>query len=380
MIDRYCREPLKSLWSPLNITKTWLEIEKSVCSTQVYYGGLKKGISITDCDVIESLQITEESFQEIKKIEEKTKHDFAAFLDYCYGEIGDSAQYFHRGLTSSDIVDTTTSYLMKQSTNYITGELYDLAEILEAKIKDDFPMIGRTHGQIAEKISIKHKFNIWAEEVKRHLLRLDGITFEGKLSGPVGQAKISDKVVQAVMNDFGLSPAWRENQILQRDRHAHIICCLANIGATIEKIATEIRNLQRPEIGEFEEAFEPGQKGSSAMPHKRNPIKCEQLCGLARVLRGYATTALENVPLWGERDLTHSSSERIIIPDSFMLVHYMVLSMTDIIKNLRINRKRIDENLKKFKKELSSHSEYLKKTKTKGREKAYREVQNDYMV
>jgi adenylosuccinate lyase len=287
----------------------------------------------------------------IAKIEEVTKHDVIAFLESLAGDVGPEHRFLHMGLTSSDIVDTSLAVQMKEALELILEGVDDLAQVLKRRAMEHRTtvMVGRSHGIHGEPISFGFKLAIWYEEVRRHRTRLEAVRGEiavGKLSGAMGTFAHQAPDVEAfVCRKLGLSPDPVSNQIVQRDRHAAYVTALALLAATIEKIATEIRHLQRTEVLEVEEYFSEGQKGSSAMPHKRNPIVSENLCGLARLVRANSVPAMENVALWHERDISHSSVERVIMPDSTILIDYMLARATELIKDLVVYPERMRRNL-----------------------------------
>jgi adenylosuccinate lyase len=287
----------------------------------------------------------------IKEIEERTHHDVIAFLENIAESVGEEARYIHMGLTSSDILDTSLALRMKESGELIRSKLIHLKEILIRKAREHkyTVMIGRTHGIHAEPITFGFKMAVWVDECEHNIHRLDEaikIISYGKLSGAVGTyANIDPFVEQYVCEKLNLRAARVSTQILQRDRHAHFLLTLAIIASSLEKFATEIRNLQRTDIREVEEGFAPGQKGSSAMPHKRNPIISERVAGLARLVRTKAWGALENVALWHERDLTHSSVERVVVPDACILLDYMVTKFSEVMEGLVVYKENMRRNL-----------------------------------
>ncbi|HBZ01726.1 MAG TPA: adenylosuccinate lyase [candidate division Zixibacteria bacterium] len=377
MIARYSLPEMAALWSEENKFATWLKVELAVCEVKAEMG-----------------QIPKEALAKIKKkanfdadrilaIEAEVNHDVIAFLTNVAEYIGPDAKYIHLGLTSSDILDTSLGYLMKQAGLEIGKKLRAVSGLLREmapKYKDALT-IGRTHGVHAEPTVFGLKLALWYAETVRDLKRLDAAIKEisvGKLSGAVGNfAHIEPEVEKLVCKKLGLNAAEVSTQVVQRDRHAHFLAVLAVIGGTVEKIATEIRNLQRTEILELEEGFSKGQKGSSAMPHKKNPITCERLAGLARVLRGNALAGMENMSLWHERDITHSSVERIIIPDSTTLLHYMLHKLYGVLSNLVINTDRMRHNLDITHGLIFSQRVLLALTeRMPSREEAYKVVQN----
>ncbi len=349
MIDRYTRPEMGLIWEAENRYAKWLQVEIVACEAMA-----KEGL------------IPQQAFENIKKkagfsverileIEEETKHDVIAFLTNVAEYVGEDSRFIHLGLTSSDILDTSFALLLKEAMDLIIRDTIAFMEILKEKALQhkNTVMIGRSHGIHAEPITFGLKLAVWYGEMKRNLKRLeealDVISF-GKLSGAVGTfANVSPKIEAFVCNKLGLKPAEISTQILQRDRHAQYFSTLAILAGSLEKMATEIRHLQRTEVLEAEEAFGKGQKGSSAMPHKKNPIGSENISGLARLVRSNSLAALENMALWHERDISHSSVERVIGPDSTILIDYMLNRLGNIIKNLEVYPKQKDINLNKLK-------------------------------
>ncbi|MDX1971140.1 MAG: adenylosuccinate lyase [Candidatus Sumerlaeia bacterium] len=345
MIDRYALSPMKDLWSEEAKFQSWLDVELAVCD---YYG--EKGrIPAEDLQAIhEKSRI---NVARIEEIEDVVRHDVIAFTTQLAEEIGPASRFVHMGLTSSDVVDTAQALRVKRAGELIQKDIEAMIEALRklALKHAHTPMMGRTHGMHAEPTTMGLKALVWFEEFKRHRIRfaaaLEDISV-GKISGAVGTLAHTElELEESVCARLGLKPAPVSTQVLQRDRHAAFCTTAALVAASIEKIATEIRVLQRPEIRELEEPFRAGQKGSSAMPHKRNPVQCEQLTGLARIVRGNVIPALENVALWGERDISHSSVERVILADNCILLDYMLQKMTKIIENLTVNTERMAKNL-----------------------------------
>ena len=287
----------------------------------------------------------------IDELEKEIRHDVVAFTRCVAESLGPESRYFHYGLTSYDVVDTAMSALLKEAGELILKRLKDLEEVLkeQALRYKMVPCMGRTHGVHAEPTSFGLKFALWLAETRRHIERLEAAIISvavGKLSGAVGNfAHLDPFVEEYVCKHLGLKPAPVSTQVLQRDRHAEFMCVLAQIGATLEKTALEIRHLQRTEVREAQEPFYEGQKGSSAMPHKRNPVSCEKVCGLARILRANAVAALENVALWHERDISHSSVERVILPDSTIALDHMLSQMVRVLGGLIVNEEEMKENL-----------------------------------
>jgi adenylosuccinate lyase len=347
MIERYTTPKMKFLWSDHNRFQKWLDIELLACEAQANLGIIPK----TALPKIKKK--AKFDVERIAQIEEKTKHDVVAFLTNLAENIGKEAKYVHYGMTSSDILDTSLSLLMREAGEVILQDLDNLSLSLKEKAFEfkHTPMIGRTHGVHAEPITLGLKFALWYAEVQRNIERLkraiETISV-GKTSGAVGSfSNLDPRVEEYVCKKLELKPAPISSQIIQRDRHAEFMTALAIIASSIEKFATEIRSLQRTEILELEEGFAKGQKGSSAMPHKRNPITCERLCGLARLVRTNGQAALENISLWHERDISHSSVERVIIPDSTILVDYMLTQFARIIENLLVYPDNMRKNLEK---------------------------------
>lgn len=348
MIPRYTTKEMGAVWTEENKFRKWLEIEKAVALAQADLG-IIPGKAADDITKKSKFEISK-----INEIEEKTNHDVIAFLTNVSSYIGDSSRYLHYGLTSSDIGDSSLSLQILEAIEIIEKKMKKLLDILKSKSKkySRTVIVGRTHGIHAEPTTLGLKFCIYAFEMARNLERLkqarENIGY-GKISGAVGTyANTSPEVETKVCKILGLKSSPASTQILQRDRHAQLISVLAISGATLEKIALEIRNLQRTDVNEVEEPFSEGQKGSSAMPHKKNPIICERICGLARVLRSNSIAALENIALWHERDISHSSAERIIIPDSFILLDYMLEKSIFVIGGLNVIEANMKRNLMKY--------------------------------
>jgi adenylosuccinate lyase len=324
------------------------EVELAVIETQEQFGAIPKGTARQLRKKVKHIDAAR-----ISEIEQRTQHDLVAFVEYIGERAPSQSRYFHRGMTSSDVIDTVTGIQMKQSLELIITALKETEKTLamQARRYKDTAMIGRTHGMHAQPITFGLKLAVWYAELERHQERLKQALpriVKGKLSGAVGTyAQIEPRVEKSVMKKLGLTSDEASTQIIQRDRHAEYLSLFALLAASLEKFALEIRNLQRTEIGEVQEPFGAGQKGSSAMPHKKNPVKCEQLCGLARLVRSNARAALENVALYHERDISHSSVERIILPDSSILIHYMLKRANYIISGLKVHSSRMLENLKK---------------------------------
>ena len=380
MIPRYSRPEMAKIWEPENKFQKWLDVEIAACEAWAKLGEIpKKGL-----DVIKKK--AKFNLSRIDEIEKTVKHDVIAFLTSVGENVGPDSRYIHKGLTSSDILDTSLAILMKEASALIIDDIKKLMGVLKTnayKYKNTLQM-GRSHGIHAEPITFGLKFALWHEEMGRNLARMknarETISY-GKLSGPVGTfSSVPPFIEKYVCKKLGLTPDNITTQIVQRDRHAEFMNALALIAAAIEKIALEIRHLQRTEVLEAEEPFEKGQKGSSAMPHKRNPVGCENLCGLARIVRSNAMAAMENIALWHERDISHSSVERIIIPDSTMLVDYMLARLTGILKGLYVYPERMLENINKSYGLYNSQRVLLKLIeKGMSRENAYQFVQKNAM-
>jgi adenylosuccinate lyase len=343
MIDRYTRPEMGSIWTDENRFQAWLEVEILACEAWAELGDIPKE------DVVKLRQNASFNIERIKEIEEETRHDVVAFTRAVSETLGEEKKWVHYGLTSTDVVDTALSYIIKQANAILRKDIENFVEILKVKAQEHkyTVMMGRTHGVHAEPTTFGLKLALWYEEMKRNLVRFNqaatGIEV-GKISGAVGTyANIDPFVEQYVCEKLGLEAAPISTQTLQRDRHAQYLSTLALIATSIEKFAVEVRSLQKSETREVEEFFAKGQKGSSAMPHKRNPIGSENMTGLARVIRGYMMTAYENVPLWHERDISHSSAERIILPDSTIALNYMLNRFGNIVKNLTV----FPENMKR---------------------------------
>ncbi|KPJ60396.1 MAG: adenylosuccinate lyase [Latescibacteria bacterium DG_63] len=334
MIERYTLPEMGRLWSEENKLAVWLEVEVAVCEAQAERGIIPK----------ESLKIIKEKagfdIERVKEIEQETRHDLVAFLKSVQEKIGEEGRWMHRGLTSYDVEDTALAILIRESCTLILDKLRTLSDVLKERALENkrVVMMGRTHGVHAEPTTLGLKFLSWFDEVRRHIRRLRRVKKEiscAKISGAVGNfAHIDPIIEELVARRLGLFPTPISTQIIDRDRHAQYLTGLAVLASSIEKFATEIRSRQRTEIGELEEPFRGGQIGSSAMPHKRNPIVSERLCGLARIVRANALAALQNIALWDERDISHSSVERVVLPDSSIAVDYMVDTFTQLMRGL----------------------------------------------
>ncbi len=345
MIERYTRERMARIWDLKNKFSKWLQIEILACEAMAEEGLIPR-------EAVENIKRKASfSVERILEIEEKTKHDMIAFLENVEEYVGPDARYLHMGLTSSDILDTGFAVQLKEAMEIIIEDVREFMEVLKTRAEEHryTVMIGRTHGVHAEPITFGLKLAVWYSEMKRNLRRLQSaldIISYGKLSGAVGTfANVSPKIERYVCEKLGLKPAEISTQIIQRDRHAQLFTTLAILAGTLEKIAVEIRHLQRTEVLEVEESFSKGQKGSSAMPHKKNPVGSENISGLARLVRSYAIAALENMVLWHERDISHSSVERVIAPDSTILIDFMLNRLKGIISNLVVHARKMEENL-----------------------------------
>lgn len=343
MIERYTREEMGAIWTDENKYKAWLEVEILACEAWSELGTIPKE------DVITLRKNASFDVSRILEIEQETRHDVVAFTRAVSETLGEESKWVHYGLTSTDVVDTALSYIIKQANTIIRKDIENFIEILKEKAIEHkhTVMMGRTHGVHAEPTTFGLKMALWYEEMKRNLERFNAaaeVIETGKLSGAVGTyANIDPFVEEYVCKELGLAAAPVSTQTLQRDRHAQYVAALALVATSIEKFATEVRGLQKTETREVEEFFAKGQKGSSAMPHKRNPIGSENMTGMARVIRGYMMTAYENVSLWHERDISHSSAERVILPDATIALDYMLTRFSNIIKNLTV----FPENMKR---------------------------------
>lgn len=381
MIDRYTHPEMGNIWTLENEFRTMLKVEILACEAMNKLG-------IVPDDALKDIQ-TKSDFRldRIKEIEAVTNHDVIAFLTNVAEYVGDASKYIHKGLTSSDVKDTALCYMSVQSADLIMRHLENFHAILRRRAAEfkHTVMIGRTHGIHAEPMTFGMKFLLWSAEIERNIERLKQareMMAVGKLSGAVGTYSNIDPFVEKyVCEKLGLTPVRLATQVIQRDRHAHYITTLAIIGSSLDKMATEIRNLQRTDIREAEEYFAPGQKGSSAMPHKRNPITCEKVSGMARLLRGYAVAALEDVTLWHERDISHSSVERVILPDATIALDHMLRKFTNIIDKLLVYPDAMIANMNKTGGLIFSQN-LLIALVTKGvlREDAYKWVQRNAMA
>ena len=381
MIDRYTHPEMGNIWTLENEFRTMLKVEILACEAM-------NNLGIVPDEALKDIQ-TKADFRldRIKEIEAVTNHDVIAFLTNVAEYVGDASKYIHKGLTSSDVKDTALCYMTVQSADLIMRHLVNFHEILRRRAAEFkyTVMIGRTHGIHAEPMTFGMKFLLWSAEIERDIERLKQareMMAVGKLSGAVGTYSNIDPFVEKyVCEKLELTPVRLATQVIQRDRHAHFMTTLAIIGSSLDKMATEIRNLQRTDIREAEEYFAPGQKGSSAMPHKRNPITCEKVSGMARLLRGYAVAALEDVTLWHERDISHSSVERVILPDATIALDHMLRKFSNIIDKLLVYPDAMIANMNKTGGLIFSQN-LLIALVTKGvlREDAYKWVQRNAMA
>ncbi len=347
MIERYSRPEMKQVWSDENKFNKWLEVEIAVCEAWAEEGVIPR-------NALPKIKMAKVNFKRMEEILKETRHDVTAFLGSLQESVGEESRFIHLGLTSSDIMDTATSLQLMEAADILAQDIKDFtAALAQRAIEHKFTlMTGRTHGIHAEPISFGLKLAIWVEEMRRNLHRLNEakkIISVGKISGAVGTyATVPPNIEQIACRKLGIEPAPVSNQVLQRDRHAQFITTLAIIAGTLEKIATEIRALQKTEVHEVEEPFgQPGfvTTGSSAMPHKRNPELSERVCGIARLVRGYALTSLENIALWHERDISHSSNERITFPDSCLIMDYALALYTSVINKMQVFPHQMKKNL-----------------------------------
>ena len=376
MIERYTRPKMGQIWTEENKIRKWLEVELAALEALAHYRYIPKGIP----QIVRAK--ANFSVKRIKQIEQTVQHDVIAFLTNLAEHVGPAGRFVHYGLTSSDILDTALALQLSEASKILIQDVKALLQVLrtQAKKHQNTLMVGRTHGVFAEPMTFGLKMALFYAEFQRNLERLEKAAETvavGKISGAVGTfANVDPQVEDYVCRKLDLKPAPISTQIVQRDRHAEYISTLAIIGGSLEKLATEIRNLQRSETREVEEYFGEGQKGSSAMPHKRNPITCERVAGLARILRGNSIAAMENITLWHERDISHSSVERVIFPDSTILLDYMLTTMVEVVKKLRVYPENMQANLEKSRGMVFSQGLLLQLIK-KGltREKAYQWIQ-----
>jgi len=379
MIERYSRPDMKRVWSDENKFNRWLDIEIAVCDAWAELGVVPR-------EAIPKLKLAKCNIKRMDEILKETHHDMTAFIGAVSETVGSESRFLHLGLTSSDVMDTALSLQLVEASDLLIQGVKGLISVLAEKAMQHkyTPMIGRTHGVHAEPITFGLKLAIWVEEMRRNLQRLADakkVIAVGKISGAVGTyATVPPEVEQKACAKLRLVPAPVSNQILQRDRHAQFVTALAIIAGSLEKFATEIRSLQKTEVLEAEEPFAAGQTGSSAMPHKRNPELCERVCGLARLVRSYALTAMQNIALWHERDISHSSNERVIIPDSCLIVDYCLAIFTSVMSGLQIYPKNMQRNLERTKGLIFSQRVMLALIeKGLSRQQAYKLVQRNAM-
>ncbi len=380
MIERYSRPEMSKIWSQQNKLEKWLLVEVLACEA------LGKLREIPGSAVNNIKKKAKFNINRINLIEKKTRHDVIAFLTNVAEYVGKDSRYIHLGLTSSDILDTGLAIQLKEASDILLNDLNQLARVIKAKALKykNTVMIGRSHGIHAEPVTFGLKMALWYEEIKRNISRMKRakeVVSYGKISGAVGTyANIDPSVEKYVCKKSGLTPAPISSQIIQRDRHAEYLSTLAIIAGSLEKFALELRHLQRTEVAEAEEQFTAGQKGSSAMPHKKNPVTAEQICGLTRIIRSNSLAAHENIALWHERDISHSSVERIIIPDSTVLLNYMLNKVCVLIKNLVVYPENMKKNLDKTQGLIYSQRILLELAKRGiSREIAYNIVQKNAM-
>jgi adenylosuccinate lyase len=380
MIARYTHPDMGRIWSDQRRYETWLLVETAAAEAMAA-AGIVPPEAARDIRERGAFDIAR-----IEEIEQVTQHDVIAFTTAVAEKVGPSARWLHFGMTSSDVIDTAQALQMREACDVVLADLDALAEAIRERAVEHrrTPMIGRTHGVHAEPMTFGLKLALWYAEIGRDIDRVRrarAVVSVGKLSGAVGTfGHLPPSVEEEVCRRLGLAPAPVASQVIQRDRHAELLTTIAITGASLEKFALEIRGLQKTEIGEVEEPFGKGQKGSSAMPHKRNPIGAEQIVGLARLLRGNAHAALENIALWHERDISHSSVERVILPDSFIALDHMLRRMTRIVRGMVVNVERMRENLNRSRGVVFSGTVLLELAK-KGisREQAYEWVQRNAM-
>jgi len=379
MIERYSRPRMKKIWSEENKFNQWLKVEIAVCEAWAELGKIPE-------DAIPRIRKANCNLERMAEVLKVTHHDVTAFLSSVAESLGEESRFIHLGLTSSDIMDTALSLQLKESTDILEQQVTDFIAVLKNKALEHKHtiMMGRTHGVHAEPITFGLKIALWVEEMKRNAQRLaeaKKAISVGKISGAVGTyATVPPQIEKIACDKLGLIPAPISSQIVQRDRHAQFMTTLAIMAGSLEKFATEIRNLQRTEILEVEEPFQAGQTGSSAMPHKRNPELCERICGLARLVRGHALTSLENIALWHERDISHSSTERIILPDSCLAIDYMLSLFIPIIRDLNVYTDNMRRNLELTRGLVFSQRVLLALiNKGLNREEAYKFVQKNAM-
>ena len=376
MIERYQYPEIEKIWNDQNKFDTWKLVEQKYLETLEDNNISPKGVS----SIIAKSQVLKEEVYEREKV---TNHDLASFVDILQSKVGDNSNWIHYGLTSSDVVDTANSLLIKNSLSVTIKLLDELLMQIEVKAKQEMntPVVGRTHGVFAETTFLGNIFGNWYQEIKRNKKRLEECIETisiGKLSGPVGNHSVVDENIEKqTLNKLGLEAETFASQIVARDRYAEVVTNLAILASSFERVATNIRGYQRSEVSELSEPFKDGQKGSSAMPHKKNPISSERITGLARVVRGYALSSMENMVLWHERDISNSSVERIVLPDSFNLLCFITKDLISIFEGLHINYKAIEKNLKDAADKLSTQKILSALVKNDiDRDEAYRAIQD----
>lgn len=344
MIERYSLPQMKKVWSEANKFDKWLQVEIAACEAWAELGRIPK-------KAMSKIRTARYSLARVTEILKTTHHDMTAFVNAVSENLGEESRFIHLGLTSSDVMDTALSLQLKEAAQILAKDIAELIAVLENKALEHKKtiMIGRTHGVHAEPITFGLKLALWSQEMRRNADRLkeaERLISVGKISGAVGTyATVPPEIEKIACDKLSIIPDPISSQIVQRDRHAHFVTTLALIASSLEKFATEIRHLQRTEVLETEEPFAAGQTGSSAMPHKRNPELCERVCGLARLIRGHALTSLENIALWHERDISHSSNERIILPDSCLALDYILNLFTSVMKDLQVHTENMHKNL-----------------------------------
>ncbi|MFO7773694.1 MAG: adenylosuccinate lyase [Dehalococcoidia bacterium] len=379
MIERYSRPQMKKIWSEENKFDQWLKVEIAVCEARAELG------EIPQEDIVK-IRKASHNLNRIAEFLKVTHHDMTAFLNSVAESLGEESRFVHLGLTSSDVMDTALGLQLTQAADILAQDVADLLSVLNNKAVEhkNTIMMGRTHGVHAEPTTFGFKMALWTEEMRRNAQRLveaKRAISVGKISGAVGTyATVPPQVEKTACARLGLAPAPISSQIVQRDRHAQFLTTLAIIAGSLEKFATEIRGLQRTEVGEVQEPFEAGQTGSSAMPHKKNPELCERICGMARLIRGYALTSLENIALWHERDISHSSTERIILPDSCLALDYMLSVFSSVMKGLRVYPENMRRNIELTRGVIFSQRALLALiNKGLTRDEAYKIVQDNAM-
>jgi adenylosuccinate lyase len=377
MIERYSLPEMAAIWSATHKTDTWLQVELQACEAWTREGVIPQ-------EAMEKIRKANYNAERMQEIERETHHDIISFLRSIQEQLGPEGRFIHLGLTSSDVLDTALALQIKDAGTLLQAKLAELVDaVAKQAVEHKYTlMAGRSHGIHAEPMTFGLKLAMWLDELRRHQHRLTEALEQiavGAISGAVGaHATVPPQIEEYVCAQLGLGVAPISNQVIQRDRHAHFMTTLALIGASLEKMAQEIRHLQRTELSEAFEPFGSGQQGSSAMPHKRNPELCERVCGLSRVLRGFAVTAMENVALWHERDISHSSTERVIFPDGCTLLHYMLHIFTGVISGLEVSKERMLANLNMTGGLVFSQRILLELiNKGVGRQEAYKMVQRN---